>query len=387
MRPAAFCVLLLAPLALAQRWTVQYFYDQDRNTLLLEDLAFPSAQRGVAVGSIYDEFSEHKKPKFAALVTSDSGAHWTLEPLKEHPRSIFFLNDSVGWMVTDEGVWFTEESGRGWKKISDQKKPDKKLAPAPQGGLILRVWFLDAQHGFAIGLQKTVLETRDGGRTWTPLAEAAKPASNPAYTGYTRIWFDGPRGIILGGSSPPRPDDANRLPAWLEPEKAARRRQVPTLTILLQTLDGGATWISSTAPLLGVVTNVRLSGADGLAVFGFNESFEWPAEVYRLGAADGNNARVFREKNRRVMDCALFPGPRAFLAAVEPPGRLNSVPIPGKVKMLTSSNFTDWSEMEVDYKAVARSLILAGPDAQHLWAATDTGMILRMISSTPPRTP
>ena len=36
-------------------------------------------------------------------------------------------------------------------------------------------------------------------------------------------------------------------------------------------------------------------------------------------------------------------------------------------------------EMEVDYRAVASSLVLAGPDAEHLWAATDTGMILRLM--------
>ena len=46
--------------------------------------------------------------------------------------------------------------------------------------------------------------------------------------------------------------------------------------------------------------------------------------------------------------------------------------------MLTSANLTDWTEMQVDYKAVARSLALAGPDPDHLWAATDTGMILRL---------
>ena len=46
--------------------------------------------------------------------------------------------------------------------------------------------------------------------------------------------------------------------------------------------------------------------------------------------------------------------------------------------MLTSTNLKDWTEMDVDYRAVARSLVLAGPDPAHLWAATDTGMILRL---------
>jgi hypothetical protein len=46
--------------------------------------------------------------------------------------------------------------------------------------------------------------------------------------------------------------------------------------------------------------------------------------------------------------------------------------------MLSSTNLKDWVEMPVDYRAVAQSLVLAGPDAEHLWAATDTGMILRL---------
>jgi photosystem II stability/assembly factor-like uncharacterized protein len=371
---------LLLPAAFAQRWTVQYFYDQDRTSLLLDDLAFPSAQRGIAAGSIYEESAAGRKPKFTVLVSADGGEHWSLKPVSEHPRSLFFLDDKTGWMVTDEGIWFTADSGENWKKISDQKKPDRKLQPAPQGGLILRVWFLDPQHGFAVGLQKTVLETHDGGRNWTPVPEAAKVSANPSFTAYTRIAFDGPMsGFITGGSTPPRPDDANQLPPWLEPERAVKRKQIPNLTLLLQTTDGGATWHTSTSPLFGVVTSVRLARPDGLIVMGFNESFEWPSEVHHFDLSTGKTTLVFREKNLRVVDGVLFAGPRGFLGAVEPTGQLNSAPIPGKVRILTSTNLTDWSQMDVDYRAVARSVILAGPDAGHLWAATDTGMILHLL--------
>jgi hypothetical protein len=34
--------------------------------------------------------------------------------------------------------------------------------------------------------------------------------------------------------------------------------------------------------------------------------------------------------------------------------------------------------MDVDYKAVAQRAILAAPDADHAWVATDTGMILTL---------
>ena len=116
-------------------------------------------------------------------------------------------------------------------------------------------------------------------------------------------------------------------------------------------------------------------------MFGYADSFEWPSEVYRLDLATGKSTSVFKQKDRRVTDAALFPDGRAFLAAVEPPGRLRSAPIPGKVRILTSTNLKDWAEMAVDYRAVAQSLVLAGPDADHLWAATDTGMILRLSAA------
>jgi hypothetical protein len=111
------------------------------------------------------------------------------------------------------------------------------------------------------------------------------------------------------------------------------------------------------------------------------DSFEWPAEVYRLDLRSGKSESVFKKKDRLVTDAAIFADGadgRAFLAAAEPPGRLRSAPIPGKVRMLSSANLKDWVEMPVDYRAVAQSLVLAGPDAEHLWAATDTGMILRL---------
>jgi len=376
-------------------WTLQYFYDQDGKDLHITDLAFPSAKRGIAVGAIIDRERdrEGRKPQFTSLVTSDGGEHWTLAPLKEFPRSIFFLDESNGWMVTGESLWFTQEAGRSWTRISDQIKANKKLADPPRGGLILRVWFLDAQHGYAVGLQKSVFETHDGGRNWKPLAEAAVPTSNPAYSLYSHIAFaDARRGLIAGGYVPPRTagksreelDEEGDLPEWMHPERMLSRRQQPRLTLELDTLDGGEAWKSGTAPLLGSVVSARLAGENGLLVFNFVDSFELPAEVYRLDLKTGKSESVYKKRDRLVTDAAIFPdgaggtNPRAFLAAVEPPGRLRSAPIPGKVRMLSSNNLKDWVEMPVDYRAVAQSLVLAGPDAGHLWAGTDTGMILRL---------
>jgi photosystem II stability/assembly factor-like uncharacterized protein len=383
MKNFLLCCVLILPAAAqnkaAQKWTIQYFYDEMKTEMEITDLAFPSAQRGIAVGAIYEKASG--KERFTSITTSDGGAHWTLQSLKEYPRSIFFLNESVGWMVTDKGLWFTEESGRSWKKLGEQIKPDKTLEPQTTIGLLLRVWFLDDKHGFGVGLQKIIIETKDGGRTWNPVAAASKPAGNPAYTAYTHIVFaDAKRGVIVGGSQPPRRGEGFRgsLPAWMDPEQASKRKEVPTLTLLAQTNDGGATWEATTAPLFGLVTSLRFIGDDGLIVLGFNDAFSWPSEVFRM-KRDGPS-RVFRDKTPRVIDAAMYPGPHLYLAGVEPTGKMNTATIPGKVKILESGDFETWTEMAVDYKAVARSVVIAGPDGEHLWVATDTGMILHLTA-------
>jgi len=372
----ALAVLLAAPLAFSQKWNLQYFYDEAGSQLELTGLAFPSAERGIAIGAIYDR--DHRKPRFTALVTSDGGAKWALVPLKEFPRSIFFLNDSTGWMVTTDGLWFTQESGRSWTRIADQIKPDKKLGPTPPGGLILRVWFLNTQHGFAVGFQKAVFETQDGGRTWKPVAEAAKPESKAEYTLYTQIAFADDKHGIIGGSYSP-PESGSELPEWMEPERTLRKREVPRLLLELTTPDGGATWASGTAPIVGSLADLHLAGTSGLAVFQYTDSFEWPSEVFRLDLTTAASASVFKQKDRRITSAVVYPGQRAFLGAVEPQGSLRSSPIPGKVKILSTSDLKDWQEMKVDYRAVASSLVLAGPDPEHLWVATDTGMILHLV--------
>jgi hypothetical protein len=242
----------------------------------------------------------------------------------------------------------------------------------------LRVWFVDEQHGFAIGYQKTVLQTGDGGRTWTAVPEAAKPTGNPAFTAYSRIVFDGDHGIILGAAVPPR-RELGRFPSWMDPDRATKTPAAPNVTLLLETRDRGVNWISSNSSLLGMATSIRLAGMMGITLFSFPESFEFPSEAYNLDFSNGKTTGVFKNKTRRVFDVALFHGPAVVLAAIEPTGRLNTVPIPGKVKMLSSVDMIEWTEMPVDYKAVATTLVLAGPDRDHLWAATDTGMILHLV--------
>ena len=53
-----------------------------------------------------------------AIATNDGGAHWEPMKLDEHPVSLFFLNDSLGWMVTEKGIWRTDEGGQGLEETA-----------------------------------------------------------------------------------------------------------------------------------------------------------------------------------------------------------------------------------------------------------------------------
>jgi photosystem II stability/assembly factor-like uncharacterized protein len=348
--------------AIGPRWALQYFYDREQETFHINDFRMTSPTHGMAVGWISDKKG---KAKPMSVVTRDGGSKWEQQPLPDDGISLFFLNDSLGWLVGDKALWRTEEGGRDWKKLKGLKD-------------VNRVYFLDEEHGWAVCDKKTVLETKDGGKNWTEVAAAKEPSANPDYTSYTWIDFLDPKqGIIIGASTPPRP--GSDKPAWMEPEAAAKRREWPSLTITLETRDSGATWKPQTAPAFGQTTRFRAT-ADGraLVLIRFNNAFDWPSEVY-LVKQRGASSRVFREKDRVVTDLAWLSPSKAVMVAIEPPGKLPQLPVPGKLHILTSDDLTTWSEAKVDYRAFGTNALLSAVGEDLAWVATDTGQILHLV--------
>lgn len=366
LAPAICCAWLTAS-ALAfgadPHWEMQYHYQQINSTLTISALVFPSATRGIVCGFITDR---HDNAHATVLLTSDGGQHWEEMPIKEACESMFFLDDSNGWMVTEKGIWQTNESGHSWTKIPK----------SPSG--MLRVWFLDARHGFASGLEKRVYETNDGGATWTLLPILHDVQGDPTYTTFGEISFSGNNGIISGWNLPPRPGG----PDWMEPERAARRREIPNYGVMLETIDAGKTWTKSEASVFGQITRISMTPqGTALGLMEYKDEFEVPSEVYRINLHTGRSESSFKAKDRAITDIRAFAGStKAVIAGYEPAGTIYRSPIPGKLKVLTSDDLEDWQEMKVDYRAVAHSAIIAGPDEKHLWIATDTGMILRLVT-------
>src|ERR1700704_3227867 len=141
----------------AERWKMQFYYNKDQSLLDIRDLQCPSVQRCIAAGAIVEK-NDHEKG--TVLVTNDGGKQWSFVEFKDRPLSMFFLNESVGWIAAEHGVWETEESGRTWKKVEGLKKG------------IQRIYFTNRSNGYAIGYPNALYQTTDGGKTWPRLAVA-----------------------------------------------------------------------------------------------------------------------------------------------------------------------------------------------------------------------
>jgi photosystem II stability/assembly factor-like uncharacterized protein len=355
-------LILFADPAAAQHWRMQYFLDEEKSSLVLLDLKFPSAERGVAVGYLVTGRSE--KP--VALLTSDGGAHWQQTALEEMPLSLFFLNENIGWLVTGKGLWVTREAGRSWTRLPK--------VPAQ----ILRVCFVDENNGWAVGAKKAVLATQDGGRHWTPVEAAAEPPGDPNFSAYNTIAFPTPRfGLVTGWNIPPRRWQQPE-PDWMAPEAALDAHDIPHLTYSLFTNDGGKTWKSSSTSLFGETERIQLNpGGVGLGLVLHSASFQYPSEVYQIDWPTGKSTTLYRDRKFSVTDVWMGPDQTAYLAGIVNAGQLRGV-IPGKVQVLSSRDYTGWTEADVDYRATANRVILAAVDSTHMWMATDTGMILTL---------
>ncbi len=340
-----------------ERLALEYFYDENGSSLSLYGLGFADNQHGIAAGVL----ERSGRAKGAAVVTRDGGRSWSLVPLPA-PAAWLWVDSHAAWFGDGSRVWKSTDLGASWRRARGLER-------------ISRVYFANQLRGWAIGWRDTVLETSDGGDHWTAV-ETGVGKDRRDNTAYTDIALAGKYGLITGEISPERP--RSRLPEWADP--AAVRRELPTTALMLQTQDGGKTWTQTKASVFGRISRIQ-AGPDGSALMlvEFLGRFSYPSEVYLLSPKGGSvSGRAFRRADRAVTDIA-FAGGTAWLVAVEPPGQMLRAPVPGKLKLLRSSGMQSWTELDVDYRAVAQHAVCALA-AGRLWVATDTGMLLSVRS-------
>lgn len=220
------------------------------------------------------------------ILRSEDGSAWTQVPAPVDAllTSVFFTDAQHGWAVGhDASILHSADGGRSWKLQNFQ--PELNLA-------LLDVLFLDAQHGLAVGAYGLMLETRDGGAHWTRL-ELPITEEGLHFNALTRL------------------GDGSLLVVGEEGMMALSR-------------DAGASWERLASPYESSLFAVLASGASGAVVAGLR------GNVFRSDdVAAGAWQRLDTGSQQSVFGLAAIPGGgvglaglNGFLEVVGPSGRI-----------------------------------------------------------------
>ena len=94
------------------------------------------------------------------LYSDDNAASWTQAkvPTRQLLTAVFFIDDQHGWAVGhDAQVLASSDGGATWIKQFEDREREAPL---------LDVWFKDRNNGFAVGAYGALLQTQDGGASW-----------------------------------------------------------------------------------------------------------------------------------------------------------------------------------------------------------------------------
>jgi photosystem II stability/assembly factor-like uncharacterized protein len=148
-----------------------------------------------------------------------------------------------------------------------------QLLTIPTDATIADVAFTDANHGWMVGTNETLLETTDGGKSWEPreldLGDSTKYSFSSVSFSGQEGWVVGQPSLMLhttdGGKSWSRVPLSEKLPGAPDTIVALGSKQAEMTTnvgAIYRTQDGGRTWQAMVQEAVGVLRNIERS-ADG----------------------------------------------------------------------------------------------------------------------------
>jgi len=165
-----------------------------RTHLFIFALSFPDKDHGFLVGDRSlvlsttnggDTFTKRQLQRIFPVDQQDYALPYE-EPLL---YGVSFVNDDQGWVVGEFGrIWATDNGGQTWTEQQDSLLPQWKRPLNPSDDprfadfnlpTMFGVSFRDAQHGYAAGLEGSVVATDDGGKTWHFQQQAERPGAPP----------------------------------------------------------------------------------------------------------------------------------------------------------------------------------------------------------------
>lgn len=226
--------------------------------------------------------------------SDDQGRSWVQAavPVSVDLTSVSFVTPRLGWVTGHDGVVLrSDDAGATWGLVLEGRQvarllveyyavPARVSSPAiaaalqesrrfqAEGGArpFLDVWFKDERYGFVVGAWGLILNTSDGGKTWTPwLDRTDNPNSGHLYAVRPvdgHVWIVGEQGFLL------RLDDAGqRFVAVLPPQggslfgvtgKSGLVMAYGLVGRKLVSRDGGRTWAEGGATGSSGITGVSV---------------------------------------------------------------------------------------------------------------------------------
>lgn len=160
------------------------------------------------------------------LLSDDGGKTWRQPavPVRSLLTAVYFVDDKQGWAVGhDSVVLHTPDGGENWAlqnykeyspesaaAMAEEEFVDESMDDAAydesfeedtgraigsrEGVPLLDVWFADASRGVAVGAYGLMLQTADGGKTWT---DASDTISNPEGWHFNAIAGHPASGVVV----------------------------------------------------------------------------------------------------------------------------------------------------------------------------------------------
>ncbi|MDC1324729.1 YCF48-related protein [Flavobacteriaceae bacterium] len=123
------------------------------------------------------------------LKTTDSGATWTANTViqglagTDDLYNVFFIDENTGWATTRSGVIYkTSDAGGSWTEWEDDDKTKSEE--------IRSIIFVDANTGWASGDNGIILHTTDGGSNWDVQAATFNSGASTYTYDYDTLDFD-----------------------------------------------------------------------------------------------------------------------------------------------------------------------------------------------------
>ena len=245
--------ILATALSATANWDILQKQDPEIRDYM--SIAFTSANNGWAVGVSPLELDY---PGFIGF-TMDGGTTWNKAEIDVDAQlaRIYFLDENHGWAIGEKGKIVATTNGKDWE--IQTSKVDNPLKG---------IYFVNKEVGFAVGANDTILSTKTGGRTWKIVQGGVIGAiGDDEATMYNAIQFlDESTGWVAGVHVVP---------------------QVSQNSVIQKTVDGGQTWVNQETGTEDVLEDIFFLndkygwavGENGLVLHTSNGGEKWTTQT------------------------------------------------------------------------------------------------------------